>query len=140
MYGRIAELERAFIDPAGARVDAHIFRLAVFCAHAAKIRHAQAAVRLNLRNHGAERIHMGLQKKIALAGVFPAEINQYAALRGLFRREAERCERVQHPRRRFVCKAGRTVDREQFDRFPDCVLYIFLFHVLLSFSNNLICV
>ena len=124
----VAELERPLIDLAGARIDAHIFRFAVFCAHTAEARHAQAAIGLDLRDHRAERIHVGLQKKPAFFCIFSAKIDQDAALHGLFRCEAKRRERVQHPRGCSVRKARRAVDCKQLDGFFYCILRITLFH------------
>ena len=128
MDGGVAELKRPLIDPAGARIDAHVFRFAVFRAHAAKARHTQAAVGFDLRDHRAERIRVRLQKQPALCGILAAEVDQNAALGRFLCGKAERCKRFQHPAGRLVRKARRTVDCEQLDGFFHCILRITLFH------------
>ena len=124
----VAELERPLIDLAGARIDAHIFRFAIFCAHTAEARHAQAAIGLDLRDHRAERVRVRLQKQPALCGLLTAEIDQNAALGRFPCVKAERCKSLQHPFGRFVRKARRAVDCKQLDGFFYCILRITLFH------------
>ena len=126
--GGVAELERALDDLAGARKDADVFRFAVFCAHTAEIHKTQTAVCLDLCDHAAEGVGMGLKQQAAFLAVCAAEIDEDAALGGDRSGEAERGEGVIDPLRRVFGKTGGAVDREKRNSLLDGVLCIFLFH------------
>ena len=132
MHRRITKLERAVDNPARAGIDAHIFRFAVFRAHAAERCDAQTAVSLHLCHHRAERISMRLQQKCVVC-IFSAQIDQHAALGCDARIISHRGERILHPFCRPGGIARRAVDGQKSLCLFGCIDRILSVHFSASF-------
>ena len=84
----VAQLHRALDDSAGSGMDAHIFGLRVFRAHAAERREPESSVCLDLCHHRAQRIRVRFEKQ-RIFFVRAAEVDQHAALGCQLRVKAE---------------------------------------------------
>ena len=119
-------------------MDAHIFGLRVFRAHAAERREPESSVRLDLCHHCAQRIRVRLEKQRVFF-VRAAESYQHTALGCQLRVKAERGKRLFDPVSRLLRVTGRAVDGKQLARLCRRKLRILSFHIatLLSYFQIL---
>ena len=112
MDAGIDELQRALIDAAVPGADPDVLGLAVFRPHAAEVGEAQAAVALDLRDHAAQGVRVGLQQQ-GVVRVFAAEVDEHAALHGAPGVIAQGREGVLHPLGGLLREARGAVDGQQ---------------------------
>ena len=126
MDGGIDKLQRALVAAGELRHDAAVLGLSVVGVHAADVYDAQAAVALDLGDHAAERVGVGLEQQGVICA-FAAEIDENAALGRPLRRKAERAELAQDKFLRLGSVARRAVDGQQLHRLLHGKIHI-VFH------------
>ena len=126
MDGGIDKLQRALVAAGELRHDAAVLCLGVVGVHAADVHDAQAAVALDLGDHAAERIGVGLEQQGVICA-FAAEIDENAALGRPLCRKAERAELAQDKFLRLGSVARRAVDGQQLHRLLHGKIHI-VFH------------
>ena len=138
MERRIAKLQGALIRSVEFGHNTAVFRLGVVGVHAADVDNTQATVRLDLRDHAAERVRVSLQQQ-GIVRVLAAEVDQDTALVRARRGKAQRLKLPLHEFLRRAGVTGRAVDRQKCRCFFDREVYIIL-HLLFSFVGKSITV
>ena len=123
MDGSVTKLTGTFNHRAAAGMDADIFRFRVVGIHAAETGQLQAAVALDLTDHGAEGIGMGFQQQ-GIIGIFTAQIHDHTALAGDGSIKTQRGEGSLHPAGSLFGVARGGINGKQRSGLLPCVVSI----------------
>ena len=125
MDGCIGKLQGSLVDLfPEAGMDSAVLRLGIVGVHSADRCHAQSAVGLYLRYHGAERINVCLEHH-GILFVLAAKRYQHAALCGQLRLITELLVRFHHIIRHICGISARAVDCQNLLCLLDHIFHIF---------------